>query len=96
MGRELPAGIRKIPEGFEAYVWVSDPSRPKRGYQASRRFPPDTSIAEMKQWRMKRKLKLAEVEPVTTFAEDAREYLSREKVKRMPTARQRERPGNVR
>lgn len=89
MGRELPIGIRKVPDGFQAYVWVIDKTKPKGGYQAAKRFPPDTAISEMKSWRMKRKLNLPDVIPLTTFADDAADYLAREKVKRMPTHQER-------
>lgn len=92
MSHDLPPGIRKTATGFQSYVWVVDHLRPKGGFQASKRWPPETTIGEMKAWRVKRNLKLIDdAEPVPTFAQDAAEYLKREKVQRMPTAKERER-----
>lgn len=89
--RDLPPGIRKTATGYQAYVWVVDHTHKAGGFQASKRYPPDTAISEMKAWRKKRSLNLPEdaTKQTTSFAEDAREYLSRDKVQRMPTADQR-------
>jgi integrase len=82
-------GIRKTPKGWQAYVWVPDPTHPKGGFQASRRFPPETATGVMKAWRVQRRKNRPEDQPLTTFAEDARDYLNREKVKQMPTTDER-------
>ena len=66
-------GIRKTETGWQAYVWVVDPSRTKGGFQASKRFPPDTSLSEMKQWRKRRSLNVAPLEPVTVPPTDVPE-----------------------
>ncbi len=91
MSRDLPAGIRKVKGGYQAYVWVLDPTKPKGGWQPSQFFPEGTSFTLMKEWRMKRKLNLPELIPETTFADDAKVYLQRDKVQRMPTRDERER-----
>lgn len=82
-------GIRKVPGGWQAYVWVKDATHKRGGYQASRRFPPETTVSEMKSWRMRRKLKVIDSERRDTFADDARAYLERDKVQRMPTVKER-------
>jgi integrase len=87
----MTPGIRKTATGWQAYVWVVDATRAKGGYQASRRFPPATTISEMKQWRMKRRLKVIDAERRETFADDAETYLQRDKVVKMPTTKERER-----
>jgi integrase len=87
--RTLPTGIRKTTDGWQAYVWIADHAHPKGGYQASRRFAPDATISEMKAWRMKRKLKVIDGERRDTFADEARVYLARDKVQRMPTSKER-------
>jgi integrase len=91
--KELPTGIRETATGFQTYVWVKDPTLPKRGYQASQNWPKSATISEMKQWRMRRKLNLPDTvaDDRTTFAEDAWDYLRREKVKQMPTCDERRR-----
>lgn len=92
----LPPGIRKTATGFQAYRWKVDPTRPKGGYQASKRFKPNTPIATMVAWRKETELrgKSPEIfadptERRDTFADDARGYLALDKVRRMPTAYQR-------
>lgn len=93
MARDLPTGIRRLADGkYEAYVWVRDPLRPKGGYQAAKRFPAETSWTVMKQWRLRRTVGIPPEDAdrsAPTFAEDAREYLAREKVKHMPTSDER-------
>jgi integrase len=97
MGDELPTGIRRTPKGFQSYVWRHDPTRPKGGYQTSKRWPPSTSIAVMKQWRVEQEMRgkhphlfVAPDPAQTLFADDARtDYLTREKVTSMPTLEQR-------
>jgi integrase len=91
--KELPTGIRETATGFQTYVWVKDPTLPKRGYQASQNWPRSATISEMKQWRMRRKLNLQEDQDDsrTTFAEDAWDYLRRDKVDKMPTKDERHR-----
>jgi integrase len=84
-------GIRKTKTGWQAYVWVADPTHPNGGYQASKRFPPSTTPSEMKAWRNKRKYGVVGSEQVVTFADDAAAYLQRDKVQRMPTAAERTR-----
>lgn len=89
---KLPTGIRRTATGWRAYVWVKDPTKPKGGYQAQRRYPPDTPLTTMREWRMKAKLGILEdEEPASGFADDAREYLSRDKVQKMPTCDERHR-----
>lgn len=90
MSRDLPTGIRKVKGGFQAYVWIVDPTKPKGGSQPSQFFPAGTSLQVMKEWRMKRKLNLPDLIPETSFADDARVYLARDKVQRMPTRSERE------
>lgn len=89
--KELPTGIRETPTGYQTYVWVKDPTRTRGGYQASKRWPKTASLAEMKQWRPKRKYAHPEtVSPdATTFSEDVRDYTFRDKVQRMPTCDER-------
>lgn len=91
---ELPTGIRETATGFQTYVWVKDPAHPKGGFQASHRWGHNATISEMKAWRVKRKLNLVETLPDegrTTFAEDAWDYLRRDKVQKMPTCDERHR-----
>lgn len=89
-GQSRVVGIRRVPKGWQAYVWVVDATHKNGGFQASARFPPETTISEMKAWRMKRKLNVLDVVPVETFADDAAAYLARDKVQRMPTRQERE------
>lgn len=94
MMRELPTGIRKTATGYQAYVWVVDPTHKDGGFQASKRFREgETTIGEMKQWRIRRKLNLPDTleSPESTFAHDVADYLQREKVRAMPTCAERER-----
>lgn len=84
-------GIRKTETGWQAYVWIAVVGHPKGGYQASRRFRPSATVSEMKQWRMRRKLKVIDGERRETFADDAEAYLLREKVRTMPTTKERSR-----
>lgn len=90
----LPTGIRRTSTGFQAYVWVKDPTKPKGGYQASRRwkFGDSPTLAAMKEWRLRAKLGLVEEHSaiLATFADDASDYTRRDKVQRMPTRAQRE------
>lgn len=75
-------------------MWVKDPAHPKGGRQEARNWHDRDrpSLTEMKEWRMKRKLGIVdEADAIAvTFAEDARDYLRRDKVQRMPTRAQRE------
>jgi hypothetical protein len=48
---DLPRGIRRTRDGFQAYVWVTDSSKVRGGFQASRRFSHDASIEAMLDWR---------------------------------------------
>lgn len=92
MARDLPRGIRRTPDGgYQAYVWVHDPTKPKRGYQASKRFPATTKIGTMTRWRGDRKHgRLDAPTPAPpTFAEDVAVYLALESIQRMPTSGQR-------
>lgn len=87
--KELPEGIRRTARGFQAYVWVVDHTHPKGGFQASKRFPPDTAISVMKRWRETRRLRLDAPEPAGPgFDEDAGAYL--ETVATMPSYQDRE------
>lgn len=84
-------GIRKTKQGWQAYVWIADPTHPKGGFQASHRFPPDASLTEMKAWRMRRKFGETPDADAATFADDAAAYLQRDKVLAMPTRYERAR-----
>jgi len=93
---DLPTGIRRTPTGYQTYVWRADPTKPKGGYQASKRWPPTATLAAMKAWRQEQKLRGHRPELFAdpdeqrgTFADDARDYLQLEKVQRMPTKDQR-------
>lgn len=90
MSRDLPHGIRRTPQGYQAYVWVADPTHPKGGFQASKRYPATAFVSTMKAWRNRRRLNLDEDQPAHAFADDARAYLARDKVAKMPTREQRE------
>lgn len=87
----MQTGIRKTPTGWQAYIWIEDPTHPKGGYQAARRFPPSATISEMKQWRMRKKYGDAPDARQATFADDAASYLQRDKVLAMPTGQERAR-----
>lgn len=84
-------GIEQTATGWRAYIWIVDPSHPKGGYQTSRRFPANATVSEMKQWRNRRKYGEPDDEDAATFTEDALSYLQREKVKQMPSRKDRER-----
>lgn len=97
MSSDLPSGIRRTTTGYQTYVWRKDPTKPKGGYQPSRRWKPDATMAEMKSWLKEQVLRgtnpelFAEKDDAAThFAEDARDYLKRDKVLKMPTRFQRE------
>jgi integrase len=94
---QLPPGIRRTPTGFQTYRWRKDPTKPRGGYQASKRWK-TLDLARMKAWiketelRGKRPDIFAEPDVgATTFADDARAYLQRDKVQTMPTHGERER-----
>ena len=96
-GTDLPSGIRKTATGYQTYVWRKDPTKPKGGYQPSKRWPSTATMAEMKSWQKEQVLRGTHPElfaeqddAATTFAEDARDYLKRDKVLKMPTRFQRE------
>jgi integrase len=93
MSHKLPTGIRETATGWQTYVWVADPTHPKRGFQDHKNWPKNAAFSEMKAWRVKRKLNLPETldDVGTTFAEDARDYLQRDKVLKMPTCDERHR-----
>lgn len=73
-------GIRKTPQGWQAYVRV-------RGRLYSKRFPSDTAIGRMTAWREDQRYRVRHGtlrEPgATTLAQDVRFYL--EQVQSMPT-----------
>jgi integrase len=97
MTSDLPTGIRRTSTGYQAYVWRKDASKKRGGYQAAKRYPPGTAIGEMLAWRTEQELRGKRPELFVdnestplTFAREAREdYLTREKVRTMPTADQR-------
>jgi integrase len=89
-------GERQTDTGWQTYVWRKDPMRPKGGRQVSKNWPSDSTLAERKAWRTEQQLRGKRpdlfVEPdaaATTFADDARDYLTREAVRKMPTFKDR-------
>lgn len=84
MSRDLPTGIRRTPQGYQAYVWCA-------GHQYAKRFPPDTPIGLMKAWRENRRVdaRRGRETPVDqpTFTEDVQRYL--ETITTMPTHKER-------
>jgi integrase len=75
-----PKGIRRTLQGWQAYVRV-------RGKFYARRFPPDTALTTMKQWREEQRVRVrlgaTLTPPPSTFAEDVAVYLAQ--VRSMPT-----------
>lgn len=73
-------GIRKIPQGFQAYVRVN-------GRFLSKSFPPDTALLIMRRWREEQRVRVrlgAELpKGAQTFEQDADDYLS--SVQSMPS-----------
>jgi integrase len=79
-----PTGIRRTPQGWQAYVHL------RSGYR-SKRFAPDATLTSMKAWRqeqrIREKLGAALPAPDSTLREDIRHYL--EQIRTMPTLRYR-------
>ena len=75
-----PPGIRKTPQGWQAYVWI-------HGHQRSKRFPPATGLQAMKLWREEQKVRahLGATLPAAgiTLRAAVRDYLAQ--VQTMPT-----------
>jgi integrase len=80
----LPKGIRRIPQGYQAFVKV-------RGRFLSKSFPPQTNLTVMKRWReeqrVRARLGAALLTAGATLRVDVAEYL--EQVQTMPDLRNR-------
>lgn len=94
---DLPQGIRYTSSGFQSYRWRKDPTKPRGGYQASKRWPRHTSIPKMQAWQKEQELRgkrpdlfVEEVKEGSAFADRVREYLLTDKVQRMATKGERE------